>query len=413
MSGIPLVVFGTLVLGCLAVGGYVLHQRSQQTTAQEVQKTKTSSSASSFASELAGNAPAGGVVPAATVPQVPDLPASTPKEENRQSPAPSAPVPVSVATPPVPPSPWQEHASRLNDTRFAALESALKTRTGVLQGHAQPPASQLGNVQTQLATARQQTTDPTAAYQKRLEALRGTLGSGTAGSPVPFGDESVRGNSGQNEITQFTRSSWALPNELETLSSPYTLQAGFIIPAIMISGISSNLPGQVMAQVSQNVYDSPTGKFVLIPQGTRLVGTYSSDVGYGQERVLMAWQRLLFPDGRTLDIQAMPGADAGGKAGFTDKVNTHFWRTFSSAFLLSGIVAAVSLSQGDRMAQSSSDSQRASDALSEALGQNLGTAMAETIRKNLNIAPTLEIRPGYRFNVMVTKDMAFPGPYAK
>ena len=123
----------------------------------------------------------------------------------------------------------------------------------------------------------------------------------------------------------------------------------------------------------------------------------------------MAWQRLLFPDGRTLDIQAMPGADSAGKAGFEDRVNTHFWRIFGSAVLLSGVVAGISLSQDN--GDSGSDRQRASDALSEALGQNLGSAIAEMLRKSINISPTIEIRPGYRFNVMVTKDMVFSGPY--
>lgn len=124
----------------------------------------------------------------------------------------------------------------------------------------------------------------------------------------------------------------------------------------------------------------------------------------------MAWQRLLFPDGRTLDIQAMPGADNAGNAGFSDEINNHYFRTFSSAFLLSGVIAAVSMSQDS--GEDSGNQQRASDALSESLGQTLGTTMAEMIRKNLNIAPTLHIRPGYRFNIMVTKDINFPGAYS-
>ena len=100
-----------------------------------------------------------------------------------------------------------------------------------------------------------------------------------------------------------------------------------------------------MAQVSQNVYDTATGKYLLIPQGTRLIGAYSSDVAFGQERVLMAWQRLIFPDGKALDIRAMPGADSAGYAGFSDKVNSHWFRTISSAVLMSGVIAAVDMSR--------------------------------------------------------------------
>jgi len=177
----------------------------------------------------------------------------------------------------------------------------------------------------------------------------------------------------------------------------------------MISGINSDLPGQVMAQVSQNVYDSATGRSLLIPQGTRLVGSYASDVAYGQNRVMMAWQRLVFPDGKTLDIEAMPGADQAGYAGFKDKVDNHYFRIFGSAILLSGVIAGVSLSQDND--NDNSDNQRAGDALSEALGQTLGNAMAQMLQKNLNISPTLQIRPGYRFNVMVTKDLKLPGEY--
>ena len=183
------------------------------------------------------------------------------------------------------------------------------------------------------------------------------------------------------------------------------------MPAIMLSSITSDLPGQVMAQISQNIYDSATGRYLLIPQGTRLVGTYASDIAYGQNRVMMAWQRLIFPDGKTLDIGAMPGADQAGKAGFKDKVDNHYFRIFGSAILLSGVIAGVTLSQDDNGSSRDSDRQRASDALSEALGQTLGNAMAQMLQKNLNIAPTLEIRPGYRFNVMVTKDLVLPGVY--
>ena len=183
------------------------------------------------------------------------------------------------------------------------------------------------------------------------------------------------------------------------------LRTGFVIPATMISGINSDLPGQVMAQVSQNVWDTATGRFLLIPQGTRLIGAYSSDVAYGQERVLMAWQRLIFPDGKVLDIHAMPGADSAGYAGFSDKVNSHWFRTISS------VIAAADMSQNDGNSNSNNDRQRASDALSEALGQTLGQTLGQIISKNLNVAPTLEIRPGYRFNVMVIKDMTLPGPY--
>ena len=125
----------------------------------------------------------------------------------------------------------------------------------------------------------------------------------------------------------------------------YAILTTFVIPATLISGINSQLPGKIFAQVSQDVYDTATGKYPLVPQGTKLEGIYSSEVVYGQRSVLVAWQRLVFPDGKTMDIGAMPGSNAAGYAGFTDQVNNHYVRLFGSAFLMSAITAGVALSQ--------------------------------------------------------------------
>ena len=203
---------------------------------------------------------------------------------------------------------------------------------------------------------------------------------------------------------------WGLNSEVRKPQSPYILQTGFVIPATLISGINSSLPGQIMAQVSQTIYDSPIGKHRLIPQGSRLVGTYSSEVEFGQARVLVAWQRIIFPDGKTMeDIGAMPGADGVGYAGFKDQVNNHYLRIFGSALIMSAIVAGAAYSQRD--AGGAFGRQNAGSIMSQSLGQQLGLVTANLIRKNLNISPTLEIRPGYRFNIIVTKDMVFNKPW--
>lgn len=139
------------------------------------------------------------------------------------------------------------------------------------------------------------------------------------------------------------------------------------------------------------------------------MGQYSSDIAYGQSRVLVAWQRIVFPDGKAMDIGSMPGADSAGYAGFRDQVNNHYFRLFSSAFLMSGITAGIAMSQPQTL--SLGTRQGASNAMSEALGQQLGQVTAQLIARNMNIAPTLEIRPGYRFNVIVTKDLTFSRPY--
>ena len=170
-----------------------------------------------------------------------------------------------------------------------------------------------------------------------------------------------------------------------------------------------------MAQLSQDVYDTATGKYKLFPQGSRLVGTYSSEVAYGQARVLVAWQRIVFPDGKAMDMGAMPGADGAGYAGFKDQVDNHYLRIFGSALLMSAISAGATLSQEQNQATGLNNggvfAPNAQSTLSSALGQQLGQATVQMITKNLNIAPTLEIRPGYRFNIIVTKDLTLSKPY--
>ncbi|WP_240313762.1 TrbI/VirB10 family protein [Candidatus Fukatsuia symbiotica] len=166
-----------------------------------------------------------------------------------------------------------------------------------------------------------------------------------------------------------------------------------------------------MGQVSQDVYDTATGKYLLIPQGTRLLGAYTSDVAYGQSAVMIAWQRLIFPDGKALDISAMPGADNAGYSGFRDQVNNHYFRIFSSALLMSVVTAGISYSQDQDNSGNKDKSPNMNSQMSQALGQQFGQVITKMIEKNLNIAPTLEIRPGYRFNIIIIKDITFTKAY--
>jgi type IV secretion system protein VirB10 len=134
-------------------------------------------------------------------------------------------------------------------------------------------------------------------------------------------------------------------------------------------------------------------------------------VAYGEASVLVAWQRLVFPDGKTMDIGAMPGSNSAGYAGFTDQVNNHYMRLFGTAILMSAITAGVALSQSTNQVAGTFGAPTTSSVLSATLGQQLGRVITQMISKNLNVAPTLEIRPGYRFNVTVTKDMVLARPY--
>lgn len=180
--------------------------------------------------------------------------------------------------------------------------------------------------------------------------------------------------------------------------SKYELKAGSIIPGILITAINSELPGQVLGQVSQNVYDSATGNYLLIPQGTKIVGLYNADVVYGQNRIMIAWNRLIFPDGQTLNIGAMNGVDKAGQGGFEDQVDHHYFRVFGSAFLMSLFNGEMSIKGGGLVMRNQSNQ-------NEHKETTLEKTAAKMIEKQMSIAPTINIRTGYRFNIFVTKDI--------
>ncbi|UTO27670.1 TrbI/VirB10 family protein [Bartonella harrusi] len=195
----------------------------------------------------------------------------------------------------------------------------------------------------------------------------------------------------------------------EAIQASLEVKAGTIIPGVMISGVNSDLPGQIIAQVRESVYDSATGQNVLIPMGSRLIGTYDSQVSTGQKRVLIAWSRVIYPDGSSLSLGNMPGSDQSGYAGFSDKVNNHYLKIFGNALMLSVISGASQLSQQThKRGNEDSKLTTAKETLAAELGRQWGEVGIEMTRKNLNIQPTIIIRPGYNFNVMVTKDIILP-----
>ena len=200
-----------------------------------------------------------------------------------------------------------------------------------------------------------------------------------------------------------------LQSRLKSPSSPYQLMAGSVIPAITAAGVNSDLPGQFTALVRQNVYNTVSGHDILIPQGSKIVMMYDSGVTYGQERVLVAAKRLIFPNGQSMNLQGMSGTDASGYTGFHDKVNNHYFKIFGSAAMLGVISAGFQLSQPQQ--SSSLHNPSTSQTIAAALGQQLAQVSGQMMQKNLNIQPALKIRPGYPFNITVTADMVFPGAY--
>jgi type IV secretion system protein VirB10 len=174
------------------------------------------------------------------------------------------------------------------------------------------------------------------------------------------------------------------------------------------------LPGQIIAQVRENVYDSSTRKYLLIPQGAKLVGLYDNNIIYGQERILVAWNRLIYPDGSSINLKAMPGTDLEGYSGFYDEVDNKYWKIFGSSFIMGVITGAMQYSQNNTNANTqiggigittTNNDPTVGQTLSGSLGQQMGQTGLAITQKNLNVQPTLIVKPNYPFNIMVTADM--------
>jgi type IV secretion system protein VirB10 len=192
----------------------------------------------------------------------------------------------------------------------------------------------------------------------------------------------------------------ANPHSVTTPASPWMLAAGTVIPASLLTGLDSDLPGLVLAQVSENVRDSVTGRAILIPQGARLVGRYDSGVRYGQTRVFVIWERILFPDGSSLRIDNMPASDASGLAGLTDRVDGHSWQLIKGVALSSLLDVGSQISFGGR-----GSLVRASRGSAQQSGSQAGE---QAVSKGLGVQPTIQIRAGWPVRVLISEDLALP-----
>ncbi len=199
-------------------------------------------------------------------------------------------------------------------------------------------------------------------------------------------------------LNQKTDRSIYNPHGIQDPVSPYEVLAGSIIAASLITGIKSDLPGEVTAQVTENVYDTVTGRILLIPQGARLIGTYDSVVAFAQSRALLVWQRIIMPDGSSVLIDNLPATDAAGYSGLEDEVDYHTWQ------LLKGIALSTLLGVGGQVTFGTQDSNLV-QAIRESTQESTNRAGQRIVEKNLNIQPTITIRPGWPLRVVVHKDL--------
>ncbi|EGU0150139.1 hypothetical protein JFQ72_004385 [Vibrio parahaemolyticus] len=339
-----------------------------------------------------------------------------------QQSTPSQPQVASVSNPP-PPPPAQKatddrlskRIAKLQDRQLDMFADAVVSNTSVpFETEESNSGKQSSNSENELMTLAQVQElhkKKTAAMLQGYQQRNGTgLGSSdTALLDAMMGTESDPNK--QQDKTRFieTERRFGYSSEFRQAPlSPFELKVGTVIPAVLITEINSDLPGLIKAQISQDVRDTRTGKNVLIPQGTEVIGSYDSQVAMGQTRVLAGWHRIQFPDGSTMEIGNMGGTDMKGQAGLHDKVNNHYWRIFGNATLLSLISAGIQLSQPQ---DDNEDSLSRSEIVAAELGRQYGEVGTEMVRRNMNIQPTLEIRSGYKFTIMVNKDLILE-PYS-
>jgi type IV secretion system protein VirB10 len=331
-------------------------------------------------------------------------PVQVPDVIQDQPTAPSRPAPSSAEAGPfdrVPDggAPVSSGATRTEDPlrrtrREARQEELEKALTSSLYANIDDPfASDPKSVSPSAGRAAMGAVDPNA------------LARGSAPGSVTPNDPNLQER--KNEfLGQTDRSDGYLANQLIRPRSPYEVKAGTIIPTVLVTGINSDLPGTILGQVRENVYDTVSGNYLLIPQGSKLLASYDSMVAYGQERVLVCWQRLIRPDGTSLSLDCQPGVDLAGYAGFADTVDYHWWRVLTGVALGSVLAAGVVVPQGNVSGYVPTIGQgmaaNAAGAVNQA-GQQITT-------RALNIQPTIKVRPGFSVNVLVTKDLVIP-PY--
>lgn len=264
-----------------------------------------------------------------------------------------------------------------------------------------PPADQRQRAVDQARERRIQESDAARSSNLFLASGGGSASASTAEQPAPPAAQAINPSGAEAPARPFLRGDGPRRTDsgerIVPLASPYVVQAGNIIPAALITGIRSDLPGQITAQVTQNIYDSPTGRILLIPQGSRLIGEYDSEFVAGQNRVLLTWDRLTFPGGRSIALGRLPGADAGGMAGLADRTDYHWGHMFKAALIstLLGVGAELGADDDDRLVR----------AIRSGSQDSIGQTGRQIVDRQLAIPPTITISPGFAFRVIVTRDL--------
>lgn len=334
-----------------------------------------------------------------TPPATPDLAARYPKGYGDLTPAAGAPGSVGLPPPGTNPS-----APPPTATAPRPVDPAVQ------QAQAQAQAARTASPFFEAATSQG---PPPASGAGAPSGFLPALGAGAPpapaapASPAPADVQPANGQGAKRTFAQTAKADDYLANALRPPESPWEVKAGTVIPAALLTAINSDLPGEIIAQVTEPIYDHVTGRTVLIPQGSRLIGQYDSQIAYGQERALIAWNRIVMPDGRSINIGSMEGADLTGASGLKDQVDGHFWQ-LARGVLLSTVFSVGAASAQDASARSSGSfviNSAGSGVSAEA--QQVGSQITS---RDLNRQPTIKIRAGWPLRVLVNKDMIL-APY--
>jgi type IV secretion system protein TrbI len=416
-AGIVALVIVTAVIGLV---GYGIATRRQRTAAAIERTDPTRLTAASDAGKvIAAEVPARVITGALLTPSSTDQQLQVPEQRESKPAGSSGPAPVRAYPPPVPPQPAVRELTPEEKARIAAYQQEIEALSaptatgGGFNGAGRGLPTREGDIEqmTALLQAMQGPAGQRGTVDLRKIADSAKVSMNTAGSET----DSYRDQNEQDRKASFlsdarrdSRGNYTKTSRVRPVSK-YEIKAGWDIPAVLEQALNSDLPGEIRALVRENVYDTASGNYLLIPQGSRLVGIYDSSIAYGQNGVTVVWNRVIFPDGSSIDLEGMAGQDAQGRAGLRHDVDNHYRRLIGFALLTSGFSAAFQLSQSRRGGLLAYPS--AGETAGSAVGAELSRLGADVTRRNLNVQPTIKVPVGYRFNVRVNRDLVFEGPY--
>lgn len=399
-TSVALIMLVVVLLGLFAYGGWKRRQK-QEEAAAESGTPKRAAPASSAAAEIERDVPAGNMSAVRPAPPALAHPGELTAPEDLQTPSvggrgvPAASYPPQGAPPyayapnqvqqPKEPTPEEKRIQAAYDAEQRAIAAA--TATGGISNAATVAVSASRSVP--------------AEYRPNAQ--------GTESQSEPEGPEPGDTKLGfLNKARSNTSENYLGATRRQPLSD-LEIKAGWEIPAVMEQALNSDLPGELKALVASNVYDTSSGRNVLIPQGARLVGEYNSQLGYGQDGVQVVWNRVIYPDGSSLDLKGMIGQDMAGFSGFRDKIDHHYKRLVGFAVLTSLFSAASGIAQNRN--RSVLTYPNPGEVAASSIGQQVSELGSQITRKNLGVQPTVKILAGYRFNVRVNRDILFEEAY--